>query len=71
MNSQLGEAEPRPVLLTVPEVGALLRTSSKAVYAMTERRLLPGSVRIGRRLLFHRDVLLDWLRQKSTPSLQR
>ena len=61
MNSPHGE----PVLLTVPEVGALLRTSPKAVYAMTERRLLPGSVRIGRRLLFRRDMLLDWLSQKS------
>jgi excisionase family DNA binding protein len=59
-----------PVLLTVPEVGTLLRTTSKAVYAMAERGRLPGIVRIGSRLLFHREDLLDWLRQKSAPSLK-
>ncbi len=66
-----GQSLTEVVLLTVPEVGALLRTSPKAVYAMVERRALPGSVRIGRRLLFRRDILLDWLRQKSTPSSER
>ena len=31
---------------------------------------LPGVVRIGRRVLIREDALLDWLRQKSTPSLE-
>lgn len=35
------------LLLTVDEVGSLLRTSRKAVYAMVERGLLPGTVRMG------------------------
>jgi excisionase family DNA binding protein len=56
------------ILLTVEEVAELLRTSRKAVYAMSERGLLPGVTRIGRRVLFRRDVLLHWLRQKSAPS---
>jgi excisionase family DNA binding protein len=61
----------RPTLYTVDEVAALLRTSRKAVYLMTERRQLPGVVRIGRRLLFRTGALLDWLRQKeSAPSLE-
>ena len=58
-------------LLNAEEVGAILRTSRKAIYTMAERRLIPGAVRIGRRLLFRRHDLLDWLRQKSASSLER
>jgi excisionase family DNA binding protein len=60
-----------PVLLTTTEVADLLRTSRKAIYAMIERVQLPGIVRIGRRVLVREDALLDWLRQKSTPSPER
>jgi len=63
-------ADASPLLL-VSEVAALLRTSPKAVYAMIERGLLPGVVRIGRRVLVRRDDLLHWLSQKSAPSLER
>jgi len=59
-----------PVLLTADETADLLRTSRAAIYAMTERGQLPGATRIGRRLLFRRDVLLDWLDQKRTRSLE-
>ena len=38
---------------------------------MVERGQLPGVVRIGRRVWSASDALLDWLRQKSTPSLER
>jgi excisionase family DNA binding protein len=57
-----------PHFLTGDDVAALLRTTRKAVYVMVERGQLPGVTRIGRRLLFHRDDLLDWLRQKRAPS---
>jgi len=60
--------EPVPFLYDVRETAKLLRTSPKAIYSMVDRRQLPGVTRIGRRLLFRTDVLLDWLRQKSTPS---
>ena len=60
-----------PVLLTPNEVAELLRTSRKAIYTMVERDQLPGIVRIGRRVLIRQDSLLDWLRRKSTPSLER
>ena len=60
-----------PTLLLVGEVAAILRTSPKAVYAMVERGLLPGVVRIGRRVLVQRDDLVDWLSQKSAPSPER
>lgn len=55
-------------LLTVEEVADLLRTSAKAIYALVERGQVEGVVRLGRRVLFRRDVLLQWVCQKSTPS---
>ena len=63
-----GETEVLPVLLTVDDVAELLRTTNRAIYAMIERRQLPGVVRIGRRVLFRSADLLDWLNQKSAPS---
>ena len=57
-----------PFLMTVDETAVLLRTSRKAIYNMAERGAIDGVVRIGRRLLFHRDDLLHWLRQNSASS---
>jgi excisionase family DNA binding protein len=57
-----------PVLLTVEEAANLLRTTRRAVYAMIERRQLPGVIRIRRRVLFRADDLLHWLDQKRAPS---
>ena len=62
------QREGLPFLLTVPEVADLLRTTTKGVYAMVERALLPGVIRIGRRVLIRSGVLVDWLRQKSASS---
>ena len=58
----------RPVLLTVDEAAEILRTTRRAIYVMVDRRQLPGVTRIGRRLLFRADDLLDWLDQKRAPS---
>ena len=59
---------PLPLLLTVDEAAALLRTTRRAIYMMLERGQLPGVTRIGRRVLFRSDALLHWLEQKSAPS---
>jgi excisionase family DNA binding protein len=59
-----------PLLLTSGEVAELLRTTRKAVYAMVERRQIPGVIRLGRRVLFRQQSLVDWLGQKSSPSLE-
>ena len=57
-----------PVLLTVDEASDLLRTTRRAIYAMIERRQLPGVIRVRRRVLLRADDLLDWLDQKRAPS---
>ena len=59
---------PLPVLLTVDEAAALLRTTRRGIYAMIERRQLPGVIRIRRRVLLRADDLLHWLDQKRAPS---
>jgi excisionase family DNA binding protein len=57
-----------PVLLTVDEGADLLRTTRRAIYAMIERRQLPGVIRVRRRVLLRADDLLHWLDQKRAPS---
>jgi excisionase family DNA binding protein len=60
-------ADTLPDLLTVAEVAAALRTTPKAVYAMAERGLLPGVVRLGRRLLVDRKHLLRFVDEGRVP----
>lgn len=57
-----------PVFLTVDEAADMLRTTRRAIYAMVERRQLPGVVRLRRRVLLRADDLLHWLDQKRAPS---
>ena len=59
-----------PVLMTVDDTATLLRTTRTAVYAMVARRQLPGVTRVGRRVLFRTQDLLDWLDQNRAPSLK-
>lgn len=56
-----------PMLLTVDDAADLLRTTRRAVYAMVERRQLPGVIRLRRRVLVRSDDLLAWLDQHRAP----
>ncbi len=62
-------AAENPRLLTADEVAGILRTSRDVVYEMNRKHRIPGALRIGRRLLFRRDRLLEWLRESSVSSL--
>jgi excisionase family DNA binding protein len=64
------EVTATPMLLTVDDAANLLRTSRRAIYAMLERRQLPGVIRIRRRVLIRSAELLEWLDQKRAPSLK-
>jgi excisionase family DNA binding protein len=57
-----------PLLLTVEEMAALLRTSRQVIYNMISEFKLPGVTRVGRRVLFRRGAVLQWLRENSVPS---
>ena len=59
-----------PLLLTVDDAADLLRTTRRAIYAMLERRQLPGVIRIRRHVLIRSAELLEWLDQKRAPSLK-
>jgi len=63
-------ADVMPLLLTVDDAADLLRTTRRAIYAMLERRQLPGVIRIRRRVLIRSSELLEWLDQKRAPSLK-
>ena len=54
-----------PPLLTVDEVADLLRTTRKAIYVMAQRGLLPGVLKIGRRLLVRRDDLIQLVTRRA------
>ena len=50
-----------PEVMTADEVAAFLRVNVKGVYAAVNAGQLPGR-RVGKRVVFWRDGLLDWLR---------
>jgi excisionase family DNA binding protein len=49
-------------ILTADEVAALLHLDRKTVYAAAARGEIPHR-RIGRRLVFERGAIVEWLRQ--------
>ncbi len=55
-------AESEPEIMTAAEVAALLRVNRKTLYEAVQRDQIPGVVRVGRILRFHRDAVLSWIR---------
>ena len=54
-------------LATIDEVARFFRTSPAAIYTQRSRGEAPGSlgVKVGRRILFDRDVLKDWMKNQA------
>lgn len=55
--------------LSVKEVAELLKVSSKWVYLNKE--LIPGYFKLGKSIFFHRDVLLDGLKERASKPQNR
>ncbi|NVB39584.1 helix-turn-helix domain-containing protein [Pseudenhygromyxa sp. WMMC2535] len=51
-----------PEVMTADEVASLLRVNRKTIYEAVQRDEIPGVVRIGRVLRFHREAVLTWIR---------
>lgn len=54
-----------PPILKAEEVAALLRINRKTLYEAVLRDEIPGMIRVGRCLRFHRDEVLRWLSPNS------
>lgn len=63
-------AQSLPELLSAEDVAAWLRTTKKAVYLMVARGQLPKPLKIGRRLLWDRQSLANWIAEKRVASLR-
>lgn len=50
-------------LLTPQDLADLIRRPIKAIYQMNHRGQIPGAVKLGAKLLFKRDTVLDWINQ--------
>ena len=63
--SAIAQRRPQPPspLMRPEQVAEWLHTSRAAIYKMVERQQVPGVVRLGRRVLFHRETLVHWLDQ--------
>ena len=57
----------------VPELAALLKCSERHIRNLVDDRTIPGVLRFGRCLRFHRGIVNDWLTEKAkggTPRAQ-
>ena len=52
-----------PEVMTAEEVAKFLRVNIKTVYESFKAGQIPGR-RVGKRVVFWRDALLEWLRSK-------
>lgn len=66
---QKSTTEKESEILNIEDVAKLLMISKARVYHLTSNRLLPFSKR-GRRLIFFRSEILDWIKQGKIPTQQ-
>lgn len=53
-----------PLMLSVPEVAAILRISRAGAYELAHTKDFPA-IKIGNRIVVPRDKLLEWIETKS------
>ena len=53
-----------PLMLSVPEVAAILRISRAGAYELAHTKDFPA-IKIGNRIVVPRDKLLEWIEMKS------
>jgi len=63
--------DPQNDMLSGPEIQALLGISRRTLTRIAKARLLPGLVRVGRRLKIHREVLEAFRRGEESPTALR
>ena len=56
----------RPEYLLVDEAAALLRTPVATLYAWRHRNQGPPARRVGKRLLYRRDEVIDWIEAQAS-----
>jgi len=57
-----------PLLLTVDELAALLNISRASVYRLESSGQLPGKMKLGAHVRYHRQVVEKWLLEKVSQS---
>jgi len=55
------DSDPPDGTLTVPDLAALLKCSERHVRGLAAAGSIPGVIRVGRLLRFHRGVISGWL----------
>lgn len=55
------DTDPTAGTLTVPDLAAMLKCSERHVRGMAAAGAIPGVIRLGRMLRFHRGAVTDWL----------
>lgn len=61
-------------LLVVDELAELLHLSKATVYSKHSKGEIPGACKQGKRLLFQRDIIIDWIkagRKKSNAEIEQ
>jgi hypothetical protein len=54
-------------LMTAIELAELMGISANAIYLAKDRGQIPGLLRVGKRILFRRDVIVGWLAGETPP----
>ena len=69
LESEKNQMKNEFTIMTVREVAKYLRLSEAKVYRLVNAGLLPG-MRIGKTWRFRKDILDEWLVERSKPEMQ-